>query len=444
VPPSCINRDDTGSPKIAVYGGTRRSRVSSQAWKKAVRDYLKKEISEKQLGIRTKLVVDTVLETIISKDSSVINDNDIQEKIRETINFASVDKKNPIIPSIKIDDILKDIEEAFNESEDDDEFQNQIIKELNNVCNDLKIDLIDNGKISDFKKSIKKMIPLSDKDESKNDEKRRVEQEIISAIIKNVETVKINTENDALFFFGYDEKEAIADLVIKWIKNNQKPTVNEVKTALNSKDQKVKNLAVDIALFGRMVAKAPIINADASAQVAHAISTHTVYNEFDFFTALGESPKEIAQSGAEMMGTIEYNSSTLYRYATVALHDLKTYVGENTANAAAIFTKAFICSMPTGKQNTFANRTLPYAAYICLRKDQPINLVGAFEIPVKSSKEGFELVSSKKLEEHAVEIYKIWADQPENSYAIGEFELGEKTTLNELIEKLATEISKKI
>ena len=32
VPPSCINRDDTGSPKTAVYGGVLRARVSSQAW----------------------------------------------------------------------------------------------------------------------------------------------------------------------------------------------------------------------------------------------------------------------------------------------------------------------------------------------------------------------------------------------------------------------------
>ena len=37
VPPSCVNRDDTGSPKTAVYGGTTRARVSSQAWKSAMR-----------------------------------------------------------------------------------------------------------------------------------------------------------------------------------------------------------------------------------------------------------------------------------------------------------------------------------------------------------------------------------------------------------------------
>ena len=37
VPPSNLNRDDTGSPKTAVYGGVRRARVSSQAWKRATR-----------------------------------------------------------------------------------------------------------------------------------------------------------------------------------------------------------------------------------------------------------------------------------------------------------------------------------------------------------------------------------------------------------------------
>ena len=37
VPPSCVNRDDTGSPKTAVYGGVTRARISSQAWKRAMR-----------------------------------------------------------------------------------------------------------------------------------------------------------------------------------------------------------------------------------------------------------------------------------------------------------------------------------------------------------------------------------------------------------------------
>ena len=40
VPPSCINRDDTGSPKSARFGVVERHRVSSQARKRAVRNDL--------------------------------------------------------------------------------------------------------------------------------------------------------------------------------------------------------------------------------------------------------------------------------------------------------------------------------------------------------------------------------------------------------------------
>ena len=44
VPSSNINRDDTGSPKTAIYGGVTRSRVSSQSWKRAMRLAFKQEI----------------------------------------------------------------------------------------------------------------------------------------------------------------------------------------------------------------------------------------------------------------------------------------------------------------------------------------------------------------------------------------------------------------
>ena len=46
VPPSCVNRDDTGSPKTAVYGGATRARVSSQAWKHAIRKMFAEEMAD--------------------------------------------------------------------------------------------------------------------------------------------------------------------------------------------------------------------------------------------------------------------------------------------------------------------------------------------------------------------------------------------------------------
>ena len=67
VPPSCVNRDDTGSPKTAIYGGTTRARVSSQAWKHAMRAMFKDEIFDvEKLGLRTKNVLEMVEKEIFA------------------------------------------------------------------------------------------------------------------------------------------------------------------------------------------------------------------------------------------------------------------------------------------------------------------------------------------------------------------------------------------
>ena len=61
VPPSCVNRDDTGSPKTAVYGGATRARVSSQAWKHAIRKMFAEEMADMvETGKRTLKATDLV------------------------------------------------------------------------------------------------------------------------------------------------------------------------------------------------------------------------------------------------------------------------------------------------------------------------------------------------------------------------------------------------
>ena len=64
MPPSNINRDDTGSPKTAQYGGVRRARVSSQSWKRAIREYFNDNSKESNIGIRTKDIVKYVAEKL--------------------------------------------------------------------------------------------------------------------------------------------------------------------------------------------------------------------------------------------------------------------------------------------------------------------------------------------------------------------------------------------
>jgi CRISPR system Cascade subunit CasC len=105
------------------------------------------------------------------------------------------------------------------------------------------------------------------------------------------------------------------------------------------------------------------------------------------------------------------------------------------------FARAFVTSMPTGKQNTFANRTLPDAVFIAIRTDQPVNLAGAFESPVKG--EGFAKASVLALESYAKDIYKDFCGTPLKTYVIGPNldALGEKVSLAQLLERLGKDVA---
>ena len=90
VPPSCINRDDTGSPKTAMYGGVLRARVSSQAWKHAMR----KDFAENtplDVGKRTKKAAELVKEQILALDSELDADK-LAKKALENTGIKSDDK----------------------------------------------------------------------------------------------------------------------------------------------------------------------------------------------------------------------------------------------------------------------------------------------------------------------------------------------------------------
>ncbi len=340
VPPSCVNRDDTGSPKTAVYGGVTRARVSSQAWKHAVRLTFKNLFDDEKVGIRTKHVPAELAKEIIALN-----------------------------PDLK-DKALKLAADALNSA------------------------------------------GIGTKQEKKDPE----------------EVTK------ALFFASRAQLKRLAELAV-----NKEEDKAKYREALKTEP------AVDIALFGRMVADDPSLNFDAAAQVAHAISTHAVHNEYDYFTAVDDcNPDDTA--GAGHLGTIEYNSSTLYRYATVNINELAGLLGSEDAIEAALgFAEAFIYSMPDGKQNTFANRTLPDMVYITLRRDMPINMCGAFERPVPAGSNGYASASEDALIDYANRQYSTFADKPEAALGIGAPEKLEKIALvlprAEMIDRLRQEIS---
>jgi CRISPR system Cascade subunit CasC len=234
---------------------------------------------------------------------------------------------------------------------------------------------------------------------------------------------------------SYAQSKALAKLAV------EDPNTVKERPSKEAKE-KVQNAlrhypSIDIALFGRMVADDPSLNTNACAQVAHSISTHKVSNEYDYFTAVDDLSDE-DNAGAGHIGTVEFNSSTLYRYATVAVHELHKQLGDDTIDAVKQFVRAIVYSMPTGKQNTFANRTLPDAVLVTLRNDQPINLVGAFEKPVPPCDDGYVASSARRLIAHTENVYNNFAQKPELSLVTGEIlsDLGKVQSFNDLLEEL--------
>lgn len=144
-------------------------------------------------------------------------------------------------------------------------------------------------------------------------------------------------------------------------------------------------LSADIALFGRMLAEKKELSADASVQVAHAISTHRVDMDFDFYTAVDDMNPE-SETGAGMMGETGFNSACFYRYAVLDRNQLVTNLGGDEALADKVisaFLEASVLAIPTGKQNAFAAQNKPAFGLFVVRKNgSPCSLANAFAKPV--------------------------------------------------------------
>lgn len=293
VPPSNLNRDDTGAPKTALYGGVRRARVSSQAWKRAVRAAFGDLVDDSQLGVRTKRVVELISDEIV---------REAPELETEADGLAT--------------DVLKAV--------------------------GIKVD-----------------VPkVKAKDEAEG----------------------LRPESGYLVFFSQLQIRKAAKQAVADHRAGEKITRNTYKAILQADN------SLDIALFGRMIADLTDLGVDASTQVAHALSVHGVESEADYFTAVDDFKQQDPDrdAGAGMIGTVEFNSSTLYRYATVSLAQLEENLGSADAVEAALgaFVRGFVLSMPTGKSNTFANQTVPSAVVLSVRSDRPVSFVEAFEDPV--------------------------------------------------------------
>ncbi len=329
--PSNLNRDDTGAPKDALFGGQRRARISSQCLKRAVRLTAQAHelVAPEHRAVRTKKLLALLQERLAGRDP----------------------------------------EEARH-----------------------KIELVLAG------------VGLKLKDDGKT---------------------------EYLLFLGDREVAGLAQLIDQhWDEltagSGEKKSKKEAKTALPAElTKQAKALldggkAVDVALFGRMLADLPAVNQDAACQVAHAISTHRVEREFDYFTAVDDEG-DADETGAGMIGQVEFNSATLYRYAVLDLHKLLSNLQgdrELTLSAVAAFTQALVRAIPSGKQNSFAAHNPPEFVGVCLRHAAPLSLANAFEQPVTPRGDAALTAQSvQRLADYEAKLAAVYG-QPEDRWLL--------------------------
>lgn len=307
VPVACLNRDDLNSPKTAIFGGVQRARVSSQSWKRAIREMAKEIAPEQFKGERTRLMYD------------------------------------PLVEAMKVAGLT-----------------------------------------------------ASEADEGA----RKIVDELVKLDAKSKDKVKSTT----LYFMSPLELEALAKAYAD---------KKDAKKALKAIDAKSLKDAADISIFGRMVASDHSLTVEAASMFSHAISTHKVDNEIDFFSAVDDlQPKE--ESGAGMTSTLEFNSATYYRFAALNLDMLADaeHLGclgkEERQSIVHTFVEATIKAIPGARKNTMNGNTLPVHVLGIIRENgHPIQLVNAFEAPVQSSK-GYVNKSVELLKSEYDKLKETW------------------------------------
>lgn len=351
--PSNLNRDDTGAPKDALFGGTRRARVSSQCGKRAIRQHFKDLVArnileEDDLAFRTKRIQDALIKSLIQQGRA---ESEAAAKVRLALAALELTVK------------------------EDGKSQYLLFLGQREITNIASI----------------------------------IHQKWDSITTPNAEPA--------------DGKKA--GKAKKQAAQNADP---ELKKALDKVFDGGK--AVDIALFGRMLADMPEKNQNAACQVAHAISTHAVEREFDFYTAVDDlKPEDTA--GADMIGTVEFNSACFYRYAVVDWDKLVKNLQDDTELATRglrAFLEGFVVAEPTGKQNTFAAHNPSELVAISVRRNTaPRNLANAFETAVRVRKdESLTKESATRLSAKALALDKLYGTPCNSRYAVAEDVFGEK------------------
>lgn len=340
--PSNLNRDDTGSPKEAIFGGYKRARISSQCLKRSIR--------------RSEIFKDQLTGLLATRTRS------LPELVKGQLIAAGISEEMAEVGAQKAS--------GFGTEKGEEQKPNK----------------------SGYYRTAQTMF-LSDMD--------------IQAVSDVIAAAAIEAKDKKTF-----EKVAAKDLQKK------------------AEDKGFRPISVDVALFGRMVTSEAFVNVEASSQFAHAISTHKIDHEFDYYTAIDDLERvadDEAGGGADMIGDVEFNSACYYKYFNIHIEGLvdnltgkafkrlasaddEKNARELAGKAAGALIEAACRVTPSGKQNSFAAHQPPSLVWIEIRdKNVPVSYANAFCIPVNpKGKDGLETESANVLKKECETLTKMY------------------------------------
>lgn len=223
-------------------------------------------------------------------------------------------------------------------------------------------------------------------------------------------------EIEQLIHISPAEQAGIDTLLIKLGEEQRAPEKEELEL-LRREDQ-----AVDVALFGRMLASKTYFNVEAACQVAHAISVHPVVIEDDYFTAVDDLNDHSEDAGAAHIGETGFAAGLFYTYICINKEQLIENLGGDQAlanKAVAALTEAAIKVAPQGKQNSFGSRA--YASYVMAEagNQQPRSLSVAYLKPVdQRNSDDFATDAIAALEKQQQNFDQVYGNCADNRYVL--------------------------
>lgn len=265
-------------------------------------------------------------------------------------------------------------------------------------------------------------------------------------------TIKLLIDKD-VSVAGVVEGDAVAPWAIEefaWfceqVKNaeaeglDDKALLKQLKSSLEAMRKTLLG-GLDIALSGRMATSglmSELGKVDGALAVAHALTTHTVDSDIDWFTAVDD----LQEQGSGHLDTQEFSSGVFYRYASLNIGQLRENLGgasrEKALEIAAHALQMLATVVPSAKQQSFAAHNLADLALVSF-SDLPVSLANAFEQPVQQKNgSGYRGPSIAALHDYWQKVHMGYG----LAERCGQFSLGDSAVPEGIVAKQSLEALK--